>query len=165
MSKEKSKRDFPIRGDKNCPCSWQRVGVTAERFCWEAWEGDPGASPTEMGSPGEGQQTLQRPHHLVEASQVLRGFCPPWVPPTLFAGGNRPPGGSHLAGPGPPRCVHCCGSAGSRGGWAGAMSTAVLQMHEDVLMGGGIERRGQSPESEVRPAVHSGLCTSLPLCQ
>lgn len=39
------------------------------------------------------------------------------------------------------------------GGWAGAMSTAVLQMHEDVPMGGGMERRGQSPEPEVRPAV------------
>lgn len=57
------------------------------------------------------------------------------------------------------------GLRGLVGGWAGAMSTAVLQMHEDVLMGGGIERRRQSPEPEVRPAVRSGLCTSPPLCQ
>lgn len=42
---------------------------------------------------------------------------------------------------------------GLMGGWAGTMSTVVLQMHEDMSMGGGMERRGQSPEPEVRPAV------------
>lgn len=120
---KREKRDFPIWGDKNWPCSWQRVGVTAERFRWSdstAWEGDPGAPPTETGSPlgkdsrhCRGRTTLQK-HLRSSRGSAHHGYPQPyWQEETGLKEGVT---WLDRAGPGPPRCMHCCGCAGPRGG-------------------------------------------------